>query len=160
MLFWISISLIEYIKLEFNLNYELWIGENHVIFNFYSGTWPDYDNYYDELSATKAIIAKASFHLAYYRKNFDVSFPLFHPELPYIDNNENNKWQGSLENKRYLVTFKGKRYLNGIGSEARTSLHHLNNNRDVLVLTTCRHGLNWMDLKDKRCDADEEQYEK
>ena len=110
MLFWISISLIEYIKLEFNLNYELWIGENHVIFNFYSGTWPDYDNYYDELSATKAIIAKASFHLAYYRKNFDVSFPLFHPELPYIimkiiSGKDHSRIKGILSLLRASVTW-------------------------------------------------------
>jgi len=132
-------------------------GENHVIFNFYSGTWPDYDNYY-ELLSTKAIIAKASFHVAYYRNNFDISFPLFHPELPY--STKSPQWQGSFASKKYLFTFKGKRYLNGIGSETRNSLHHLNNNRDILVLTTCRHGMNWVDFKDKRCDLDEDQYQK
>jgi len=132
-------------------------GKNHVIFNFYSGTWPNYDHYY-ELLSTNAIIAKASFHATYYRNNFDVSFPLFHSELPY--STKSLEWHGRFASKKYLFTFKGKRYLTGIRSDTRNNLHHLNNDRDILILTTCRHGSDWQELKDERCDSDEEQYQK
>ena len=39
-----------------------------------------------------------------------------------------------VENK-YFVAFKGKRYLHGIGSDTRNSLHHLHNNRDVVMVS-------------------------
>ena len=38
-----------------------------------------------------------------------------------------------VENK-YFVAFKGKRYLHGIGSDTRNSLHHLHNNKDVVMV--------------------------
>ena len=135
---------------------------NFLIFNLYSGTWP---NYLEELDfdAKNAIIAKASFSTRLYRKNFDISFPLFHSDLPYNITSylptypERNLL---LSNKKYLVTFKGKRYLHGVGSETRNSFYHLNNNRDILLLTTCKHGLKWQELKDERCDIDNDLYEK
>lgn len=135
---------------------------NFLIFNLYSGTWP---NYLEELDfdAKNAIIAKASFSTRLYRKNFDISFPLFHSDLPYNITSylptypERNSL---LSNKKYLVTFKGKRYLHGVGSETRNSFYHLNNNRDILLLTTCKHGLKWQELKDERCDIDNDLYEK
>lgn len=57
-------------------------GLNHVIFNLYSGTYP---NYTEDLNfdVGKAILAKASFSDEHYRPGFDVSIPLFqknHPE--------------------------------------------------------------------------------
>ena len=39
-----------------------------------------------------------------------------------------------VQNK-YFVAFKGKRYLHGIGSDTRNSLHHLHNNRDVVMVS-------------------------
>lgn len=42
------------------------------------------------------------------------------------------------------------RYLYGIGSEIRNSLFHLNNVKDVLLLTTCKHGKQWKLKKDER----------
>ena len=44
---------------------------------------------------------------------------------------------------QYLVSFKGKRYLNGIGSETRNSLHYIHDGQRSVMLTTCRHGKNW-----------------
>jgi glucuronyl/N-acetylglucosaminyl transferase EXT1 len=135
-------------------------GQNHIIFNLYSGTWPDYlDNL--GFNSNHAILVKASFSKKSYRKNFDISFPLFHQDLPF-----NNSFteivihQNSTLNKTYMLTFKGKRYLNGYGSETRNALYHINNDRDIILLTTCRHGNNWIEFKDSRCDIDNIIYEK
>lgn len=136
-------------------------GTNHLIFNLYSGSWPNYvDNL--EFEPGNAVLVKASFSVRYYRKDFDISFPLFHAELPYNSSLIYHHY-GYLQqrtNKKYLLSFKGKRYLHGIGSETRDSLYHLNNKRDIILLTTCKHGYNWQELKDSRCDIDNYLYEK
>jgi glucuronyl/N-acetylglucosaminyl transferase EXT1 len=85
-------------------------------------------------------LAKASFSHRFYRKNFDIAFPLFHAEMPvHHEHNAtvyNNRSRLSLR-KKYLLSFKGKRYLHGVGTETRNSLYHLNNRRgDVLLVTT------------------------
>lgn len=63
-------------------------------------------------------------------------------------------------NKKYFLAFKGKRYVHGIGSETRNSLFHLHNGKDVVLVTTCRHGKSWKELKDERCDEDNAEYDK
>ena len=135
-------------------------GQNHILFNLYSGSWPSYKEMQLEIKSSMAIIIKASFSIEYYRNNFDVAFPLFHDELPVETSNKNNPRINFFESKKYLVTFKGKRYLNGIGSETRNSLRYLNNKRDILILTTCKHGTNWQEFKDDQCDSDEREYNK
>jgi len=54
--------------------------------------------------------------------------------------------------------------LTGIGSETRNSLFHIHNKKDIILLTTCRHGKNWQKtakkLNDTRCDQDNEEYDK
>ncbi|KTF80670.1 hypothetical protein cypCar_00009436 [Cyprinus carpio] len=51
-------------------------GRNHLIFNLYSGTWPDYT---EDLGFDigQAMLAKASISTENFRPNFDVSIPLF-----------------------------------------------------------------------------------
>ena len=51
-------------------------GQNHLVFNLYSGTWPDYN---EDLSFDlgKAILAKASISFEKYRSGFDISLPLW-----------------------------------------------------------------------------------
>lgn len=133
-------------------------GQNHILFNLYSGSWPSYKEMQLEIKSSMAIIVKASFSIEYYRHNFDVSFPLFHNVHPVENNNSIPASRSNSGLKKYLATFKGKRYLNGIGSEIRNSLKYLNNKRDILVLTTCRHGTYWQEIKDDQCDSDEEEY--
>ncbi|KAM7288910.1 exostosin-1b [Ixodes scapularis] len=133
-------------------------GRNHLIFNLFSGTWPDYSEDLG-LDVGLAMLAKSSLPEVAFRPGFDVALPLFprsHPERggkPAV--------QGSgPRDKAYLLVFKGKRYVYGIGSDTRNALHHLNNGRDVLLLTTCRHGKQWMERRDERCDADNKLYDR
>ncbi|XP_030917891.1 exostosin-like 1 [Geospiza fortis] len=54
----------------------------------------------------------------------------------------------------------GKRYLTGIGSGTRNALHHIHNGKDIISLTTCKHGKDWEKHKDTRCDKDNVDYER
>ncbi|XP_062449904.1 exostosin-like 1 isoform X2 [Rhea pennata] len=134
-------------------------GRNHLIFNLYSGTWP---NYTEDLGFDigQAILAKASFYTENFRPGFDVSIPLFSKDHP-----QKGGERGWLQNlmppkKKYLLVFKGKRYLTGIGSSTRNALHHIHNGKDIISLTTCKHGRDWEKHKDTRCDKDNIDYGK
>ena len=135
-------------------------GLNHIVFNLYSGTWP---NYTEDLgfNTGKAILAKASISTENYRAGFDISLPLFHKHHP-----EKGGAQGFLKSNnfpvsnKYLVAFKGKRYVHGIGSDTRNSLHHLHNGEEVVMVTTCKHGKNWREMMDERCEEDNAEYDK
>ncbi|KAK3931796.1 Exostosin-1 [Frankliniella fusca] len=136
-------------------------GRNHVIFNLYSGTWPEYLEESLGFNPGMAILAKASMSTAVFRPGFDISIPLFHKNHP-----EKGGEPGFVASnnfpaaKRYLLAFKGKRYVHGIGSETRNSLYHLHNERDLVLVTTCIHGKSWKDLKDERCDEDNAEYDR
>lgn len=139
-------------------------GLNHIVFNLYSGTWPDYEeNDFSGIKFGAAIIAKASNSLNLHRRNFDISLPLFsyqHPtEEPANLLTDDDINRLSVQNRSYFLTFKGKRYVIGSGSKTRNSLYHLNNNRDVILLTTCRHGKRWRESSDPRCSEDESIYD-
>ena len=138
------------------------MGRNHLIFNMYSGSWPNYVVENMEFNSSQAILVKTSFSVKNYRKNFDISFPLFHQDLPRVRKQVERDQRLDLHSskKKYFLTFKGKRYLHGVGTETRNALFHLNNDRDVILLTTCKHGTNWQELKDERCDVDNKLYEK
>lgn len=82
-------------------------GENHLIFNLYSGSWPNYAETL-EMNTSKAILVKASFSAKTYRPGFDISFPLFHADLPFNNSNvtsaiDQNRFTTS---KKYFLTFK------------------------------------------------------
>lgn len=134
-------------------------GQNHIIFNLYSGSWPDYN---EDLgfNVGKAILAKASIAIENFRPNFDISLPLFHKTHPSKGGEDSTlkslKFPG---NKKYLLAFKGKRYVYGIGSETRNSLYHLHNSKDVILVTTCKHG-SWKEYQDERCDHDNAEYDR
>lgn len=141
-------------------------GRNHLIFNLYSGTWPEYN---EDLGFDfgEAILAKASFSVANFRHGFDISLPLFPKDHPLKGGDLGVSNSAALTIsplfpaiRKYTLVFKGKRYLTGIGSETRNSLYHLHNGNDVILLTTCRHGKGWKEVKDERCDIDNSQYDK
>lgn len=135
-------------------------GRNHVIYNLYSGTWPEYSEHFG-IDIGQAVLAKASISTQKFRAGFDISLPLFHKELP-----ERAGAPGKLENlkvpsnKKYMLAFKGKRYLSGVGSVSRNGLHHMMNGKDIIMLTTCRHGTGWQKVADDRCAEDNELYDK
>lgn len=153
-------------------------GKNHIFFNLYSGTWPDYQEMdFAGYNPGYSIIFKASSSYQYYRPDFDISLPLFsrnHPEKGstyfYNDGEAENpisneitikKMENKVPSERSnLMVFKGKRYTLGIGSETRNMLHHLHNDRDILIFTTCKHGKRWKDIKDERCSQEIINYDK
>ncbi|XP_041664185.1 exostosin-1b [Cheilinus undulatus] len=142
-------------------NLPLWNdGRNHLIFNLYSGTWPDYT---EDLGFDigQAMLAKASISTENFRPNFDVSIPLFSKEHPRTGGDRGYlKYNSIPPFRKYMLVFKGKRYLTGIGSDTRNALHHVHNAEDVVLLTTCKHGKDWQKHKDARCDKDNAEYDK
>ncbi|XP_038581151.1 exostosin-1b [Micropterus salmoides] len=142
-------------------NLPLWNdGRNHLIFNLYSGTWPDYT---EDLGFDigQAMLAKASINTENFRPNFDVSIPLFSKDHPRTGGERGYlKYNSIPPFRKYMLVFKGKRYLTGIGSDTRNALHHVHNAEDVVLLTTCKHGKDWQKHKDARCDKDNAEYDK
>ncbi|XP_055376073.1 exostosin-1 isoform X2 [Condylostylus longicornis] len=136
-------------------------GRNHIIFNLYSGTWPDYTEHSLGFDPGEAILAKASMSVQHMREGFDISIPLFHKQFPLRAGNTGFVQTNNFPTaKKYLLAFKGKRYVHGIGSETRNSLFHLHNGKDLVLVTTCRHGKSWRELQDSRCDEDNREYDR
>lgn len=135
-------------------------GKNHLIFNLYSGTWPDYAEDSMAFDLGYAILAKASMSISRLRPNFDISIPLFHKQHPERGGDPGQAAENSFpSNKKYVAAFKGKRYVHGIGSETRNSLYHLHNGKDLVFVTTCRHGKAWRELQDEHCQQDNQEYD-
>ncbi|KAL1227605.1 Exostosin-1b [Trichinella spiralis] len=115
-------------------------GMNHLIFNLYSGTWPDYDLTELGFEPGQAILAKASFSTRHYRSHFDISLALFHDILPLRGLNatdvENVDLNWPRSNWSYTLVFK-----------------------DIIMLTTCKHGKDWMKNQDERCSIDNDLYD-
>ena len=135
-------------------------GRNHLIFNLYSGTWPDYSEEALAFDLGYAILAKASMSEFRLRPNFDVSIPLFGKQHPERGGEPGQAQENNFpSNKKYVAAFKGKRYVHGIGSETRNALYHLHNGKDLVFVTTCRHGKAWRELQDEHCQQDNQEYD-
>ena len=141
-------------------------GRNHILFNLYSGTWPDYSPNLD-FDIGEAMLAKSSISVHKFRPGFDISFPLVGKDHPHKGGERGHVYI-SMNNipplRYYLLAFKGKRYLTGIGSETRNSLYHVHNGEEIVLLTTCRHGKSWQkkarELNDTRCEVDNKEYDR
>ena len=137
-------------------------GRNHLLFNTYSGTWPDYYEHLD-FDFGEAMLARASVSTGMMRPEFDISIPLIPKSHP-----EKGGRSGSLaENgrlfpvkKKYLLAFKGKRYLTGIGSETRNALSLIHDGEEIVLVTTCQHGKGWEKHKDGKCDEDQVKFDR
>lgn len=135
-------------------------GRNHLIFNLYSGTWPDYAEESLSFDIGYAILAKASMSQFKLRPNFDISIPLFGKQHPERGGEPGQAPENHFpSNKKYVAAFKGKRYVHGIGSETRNALYHLHNGKDLVFVTTCRHGKSWRELQDEHCQQDNQEYD-
>lgn len=136
-------------------------GRNHLLFNLYAGTWPDYAEGALGFDPGDAILARASASETIFRDGFDISLPLFHKEHPERGGVPPSATGNPFPAPRkHLLAFKGKRYVHGIGSETRNSLWHLHDGNNLILVTTCRHGKSWKDLRDERCDEDNREYDK
>ncbi|CAL8108260.1 unnamed protein product [Calicophoron daubneyi] len=137
-------------------------GRNHLLFNFYAGTWPLYKEEEYRLPLGQAMLAKASISTTHIRPKFDISLPLIHqqhPEVGGLTNSAKTRLR-SVARRPLLLSFKGKRYVSGIGSASRNALFHLHNGNDIIMLTTCRHGTDWTRYADRRCAVDMAEYDK
>jgi len=111
------------------------LGTNHLIFNLYAGSWPKYDPTDFGFDVGNAMLAKASFSEREFRSGFDISIPLFGPNISetidtyyyngvdqsdqlldvvyrkYLPNEERllEIKDGDLKRTHILVSFKGKR---------------------------------------------------
>lgn len=134
-------------------------GRNHFIFNFFSGTFPSYSHNPSSLSLDfgRAILVKASVSDHFHRRGFDISSPLLPKDFKLTD-----RGQGALRERnnlfpverKYVLSFKGKRYVWGVGSVVRNALYNIHNSKDIILLTTCIHGANWYKYEDKLCQND------
>ena len=135
-------------------------GRNHLLFVQFAGTWPHYSEHFAFLPG-QALLARASSNINVFRSGFDVSAPLVHKQYPEVSEKHSNipAKPGFLPLRRkYLLVFKGKRYLYGQGSRLRSSLYHLHNHEDIVMLTTCKHNQDWEKYTDSRCDIDNDLY--
>ncbi|CAK9303944.1 unnamed protein product [Gordionus sp. m RMFG-2023] len=123
----------------------------------YSGTYPKYSEKLD-INIENAMLISANLITYKHRNKFDLSLPLFNNKFV-VNHFNKTKIQIYNPNKKYLLSFKGKRYLYGYGSETRNSLHYLHDGEEIILLTTCKHG-NWEKYKDERCDNDNTEYDK
>ena len=134
-------------------------GENHLLFNMYSGKFPRYDAdlFFDY---GRAILAQSSASDLTYRIEFDVSFPLLgskHTQLGKTAGMMSDLANFLPVHRKYLLVFKGKRYMVGYGSETRNNLFKIDNSADIIMLTTCRHmGASFEEYE--RCDKDNQRY--
>ena len=136
-------------------------GKNHLLFNMYSGKFPNYEaNLF--LDYGKAILARSSASDRTYREGFDVSFPLLGSQHTSLGKTPGSLSQAdsflSLLRKKYLLVFKGKRYMVGYGSETRNNLYKIDNDKDILFLTTCNH-MGFSFEEDEQCEKDNKRYQ-
>ena len=58
-----------------------------------------------------------------------------------------------------FLTYSARCYRFSLSPHFSNSLYHLHNGDDVVLLTTCKHGKDWKQFKDDRCDDDMRLYD-
>ena len=82
-------------------------GLNHLVFNLYSGTWPDYNGNSLGFDLGMAMLAKASLSVADHRVGFDVSLPLFNREHAFRGGEPGALAANTVPpTRKYALTFK------------------------------------------------------
>ncbi|VUZ45334.1 unnamed protein product [Hymenolepis diminuta] len=135
-------------------------GMNHLLFILFSGTWPHYDVDDLNMDVGSAMLARASASKVRMRQGFDISFPLVTSDYP--EAGQIPRYSSPPDARIHLklmASFKGKRYVVGLGSETRNSLYHIHNGKDIIIATTCKHMDNWNLYADSRCPVDNAYYE-
>ncbi|CDS42594.1 exostosin 1 [Echinococcus multilocularis] len=135
-------------------------GMNHLLFILFPGSWPNYDIDELRMDVGNAMLARASASKVRMRTGFDISFPLVTSNYPEAGQPPRYPFTEDARVRLNLLTsFKGKRYVVGIGSETRNALYHIHNGKDIIMATTCKHLQNWNLYADARCAVDNAYYE-
>lgn len=104
-------------------------GENHLIFNMISGSFPDYNTSLD-VSMGKAMIFGAGFSTQSYRNNFDLAIPVFSPLA------SNLKLRSIEKRHRFLIS--SQMNIN-VAFEQDLAEIGVANPKDLFILGPCLH---------------------
>lgn len=104
-------------------------GRNHLIFNLYSGTWPNYhEQDFAGLQTRKSILAKASFSNTYFRPGFDISLPLFGKNHPERDSDIDDDEDTDLGDTSHEINYSSRiRNIDAI-NDSKVNKNNNNNN--------------------------------
>lgn len=128
-------------------------GVNHVLVIF-ADKWSQRGPAQDTIGM--ASVMGSDIHETIYRAGFDISIPL-----------PGNQHMVELQtvkplDRKYFLTFRGLRYLGAAGEgtfRSHDSFREMHNGKDVIVATSCNHGINDMIRKEDpklgvHCDED------
>eukprot|EP01120_Amphizonella_sp_Union-15-10_P017348 TRINITY_DN9607_c0_g1_i1.p1 TRINITY_DN9607_c0_g1~~TRINITY_DN9607_c0_g1_i1.p1 ORF type:complete len:422 (-),score=59.52 TRINITY_DN9607_c0_g1_i1:13-1278(-) len=121
-------------------------GYNHLLWIIWTGWYPHYspDPYINTQHAILALSASTDLS---YRFGFDIS-------VPHLKYGVYNSFSSFSVEKKYLLTFKGKRYVKGNPTgNIRNLLYKIDDGVEILMITTCEHK-NWQKFADQRCKYD------
>lgn len=141
-------------------------GRNYIVFNLFLGIWFDYFEVFD-FDIGEVIMVRVSILEFRFRLNFDIFFFLV-GSIYFLKGGERGYMYILINNilffRYYLLGFKGKRYLIGVGFEIRNFLYYMYNGDDIVFLTICRYGKFWQkkvkELNDIRCDIDNREFDR
>eukprot|EP01012_Entosiphon_sulcatum_P022908 TRINITY_DN27888_c0_g1_i1.p1 TRINITY_DN27888_c0_g1~~TRINITY_DN27888_c0_g1_i1.p1 ORF type:complete len:829 (+),score=166.57 TRINITY_DN27888_c0_g1_i1:113-2599(+) len=105
-------------------------GLNHIVFNHFAGTYPNYLSTLD-VDIGKAILAQASPSRVAFRQGFDIALPHLPP-----DNNYNRSCPHQSR-RSLLASFKGKVYKVGKSAELRKAVIRMHDGEEIVAIAPC-----------------------